>query len=293
MHGWGSPAGTKALAPLRAPSTLLSLRLTASCAPHVFPADVAKCQLQLRDVAAALRAAPDAGAEAWRAQLAAVRAAEALIRAAPDELSLYAAPLTRALLHAQLPPWADDDPPRRGAARAAPRAPAEEARFRALVAAVAAEPEECGVVLALELYSPSLDTRQRSMLLEALSKAAGELAAPGSFLAPLPGVTAPAPAAAPAIAAGGAAAAGAPAGRVTRVSRGSLAARRRGPPAAHANRFAPVALKWAAALLRECDVRRHGIDLFGRDHFLLGRLLVTLGAPPGFSRSVFAVHACT
>jgi telomere length regulation protein len=39
-----------------------------------------------------------------------------------------------------------------------------------------------------------------------------------------------------------------------------------------------VALKWAAALLRHVDEPQHGIDLLGRDHFLLGKLLVTLGA---------------
>jgi telomere length regulation protein len=39
-----------------------------------------------------------------------------------------------------------------------------------------------------------------------------------------------------------------------------------------------VAVKWAAALLRECDVRRHGVDLFGRDSFVLGRLIITLGS---------------
>jgi hypothetical protein len=31
-------------------------------------------------------------------------------------------------------------------------------------------------------------------------------------------------------------------------------------------------------LLQQCDVRKHGIDLFGRDSLLLGRLLTVLGA---------------
>lgn len=42
-------------------------------------------------------------------------------------------------------------------------------------------------------------------------------------------------------------------------------------------RFPPIALKWAAALLKHCDEPQHGIDLLGKDHFLLGKLLVTLG----------------
>ena len=48
-------------------------------------------------------------------------------------------------------------------------------------------------------------------------------------------------------------------------------------PRTFRNRFAPVALRWAAALLRSCDQPRHGVDLFGRDALLLGRLLATLG----------------
>ncbi|GLC37986.1 hypothetical protein PLESTB_000449000 [Pleodorina starrii] len=42
------------------------------------------------------------------------------------------------------------------------------------------------------------------------------------------------------------------------------------------NRFADVALRWAAGLLREVDRVKHGVDLLGRDHMLLGRLLATL-----------------
>ncbi|GIL86739.1 hypothetical protein Vretifemale_14985 [Volvox reticuliferus] len=44
------------------------------------------------------------------------------------------------------------------------------------------------------------------------------------------------------------------------------------------NRFADVALRWAAGLLREVDRVKHGVDLLGRDHQLLGRLLTTLAA---------------
>jgi telomere length regulation protein len=44
------------------------------------------------------------------------------------------------------------------------------------------------------------------------------------------------------------------------------------------NRFAPVAVRWASMLLQECDVRKHGVDLFGSDSLLLGRLLTVLGA---------------
>ena len=47
----------------------------------------------------------------------------------------------------------------------------------------------------------------------------------------------------------------------------------RAPPG---NAFPTVALQWAAGLLRDCDVERHGVDLFNRDPLLLGRLLITL-----------------
>ena len=42
------------------------------------------------------------------------------------------------------------------------------------------------------------------------------------------------------------------------------------------NTFPDVALQWAAALLRDADADRQGIDMFGRDAIVLGRLLVTL-----------------
>lgn len=47
-------------------------------------------------------------------------------------------------------------------------------------------------------------------------------------------------------------------------------------PRALLNAFPRVALPWAAALLRDCDVERHGVNLFNRDPLLLGRLLITL-----------------
>jgi hypothetical protein len=43
------------------------------------------------------------------------------------------------------------------------------------------------------------------------------------------------------------------------------------------NRFAPVAVRWASLLLQQADVKQHGVDLFGRDSHMLGRLLMTLG----------------
>lgn len=71
---------------------------------------------------------------------------------------------------------------------------------------------------------------------------------------------------------------------VVEARRQTVAARcmRCGPLHCHPRRrFPPVALKWAAALLKHCDEPQHGIDLLGKDHFLLGKLLVTLGELEG------------
>ena len=48
-------------------------------------------------------------------------------------------------------------------------------------------------------------------------------------------------------------------------------------PSDWCRRFPEVALQWFQALLTDCDAPRHGVDLFGRDALLLGRLLATLG----------------
>ncbi len=247
--------------------------------------DLEKCELQLRDVAAALRRGEG---DDWKGQARALRHAEALVRAAPDELPLYAAGLARALLTANVPRWLDEEVGGGGgggggAGDAAGQAPAEARRFRGLVALAAGAPEEAGLALAEEFYSPSLDTAQRALALGALGAAAREVAAPGSYLGALPGIAdarggAPGRLGGPGD--GPAAASAAPAGRLVRASERSLAAGRAAAraPAPRANRFPPVALRWAAALLRHCDERRQGVDLFGRDAFLLGRLLATLAA---------------
>ena len=52
---------------------------------HLLAADVSKSELQLRDVISLLRNSE----KDWKGQLKALRSAEALIRAAPDELDLY------------------------------------------------------------------------------------------------------------------------------------------------------------------------------------------------------------
>lgn len=228
--------------------------------------------LQLRDLITMLQK----GDSDWKGHLKALRSAETLIRAAPDELTHYAVPLARALLFARVPEWADEESP-------AGEDPLEEQRFRSLVALTVAAPEPVGLQLAADVYSPSMDVQQRSRALAVLGTAAEELASPGSVLKPLPGTEkGPRNKGNSYLEQGSSER---KAGKVVRASERSLAAHNRQEKAStgsskqpHANRFPPIALKWAAALLKECDVRRHGVDLFGRDYFILGRLLATLGS---------------
>ncbi len=234
--------------------------------------DVEKTNLQLRDIISLIQKSESD----WKGHLRALRSVEALIRAAPDELAHYSVPLARTLLLTTAPSWADEELPRG-------EDPIDDQRFRSLVALTAAVPESVGLSLAAEVYSPSLDVQQRSRALAVMAAAAQELSFPGSILKSLEGTD-------------GASSGGeissskstqrylqgekvpGKAGRVTRASERSLAASSAAATSGNKiNRFPPIALKWAVALLKECDVRRHGVDLFGRDYFILGRLLATLG----------------
>lgn len=218
--------------------------------------------IQLRDLPKML----SKGDGEWKEQLKALKALEPLVRAAPDELPLHAAPLCRALLHAKVPVWMNEELQRGDE-------DIEGIRLRSVVAVLTTLPEEGGIAVATEFYSPSLDMHQRLLALNSLSTAAKELSQPGSYLHPLKlslddkkkvrGRTLDGDLRV---------------GRVTWMAEHSLKRLEQSAGAPMTvNRFPHVALKWTAALLKECDVQGHGIDLFNRDAFLLGRLLVTLG----------------
>lgn len=193
--------------------------------------------LQLRDVIKMLRG----GENEWRGQLRALKLVGRMIDARPDELSLSAVPLARALLHTQIPTWADEE------WKEEEEGGAEKSRLSALVSLTVAVPEPVGIALATELYSPSVDLIQRSRCLAVLSIAAKDLSSSKTSSLHID-----------AFHEGG--------GRRQKTERNTV------------NKFAPVAIPWTAALLKQCDVPGHGIDLFGKDTFLLGRLLVTLGS---------------
>ncbi|KAL0019958.1 hypothetical protein WJX79_006691 [Trebouxia sp. C0005] len=228
---------------------------------------------QLRDLAAALRKAEEVDDK-----LRALRNLEGALLAAPDELKHYAGELSRALLHVRTPGWADDE-------AQTPEDKPQVQRYRSIVALLVAVPEMAGASLTSELYSPHLDVHQRMLILETLATAAQQMANPRLRLGAGRGQTgsqsdklgvSDAPSS----------------GRVADEGSRQLGKSRRWgvkslekqqqaaanlAPKAPPNAFPSVALPWAAALLKDCDVERHGVDLFNRDPLLLGRLLITLG----------------
>lgn len=119
-------------------------------------------KLSLREIIAGL----SKGEAEWKLAARALKAAELVAQAQPDEFESQADRLGRALLHAKLPAWMGQEIGR----------PVDVQRFQSLVATVAAAPEAAGTALAGELYSPSLDVHQRTMILGTLSASAMRLA---------------------------------------------------------------------------------------------------------------------
>lgn len=103
--------------------------------------------------------------------LSALKKTEVLLRATPDELRQAAPELLRALLFCRVPEWADAGAPK-------PEDRREAQRLRSISALLAAAPAAAGDAALAEVYSPHLDQYQRLLLLDGLSAAAAELAAP-------------------------------------------------------------------------------------------------------------------
>ncbi|KAK9908206.1 hypothetical protein WJX75_004272 [Coccomyxa subellipsoidea] len=214
--------------------------------------------LQLRDVAAMLRKGDDPNAV-----LKGLAALGPLVDAAPHELESHAGELARALLHARPPEWADEEATAAGRPEMAPAA----RRLAGMASLAAAAPRAGGLALAAEVYSPHVDLHQRLTLLEALAAAARQLASGGPQALPAPDVS------------GSVAAEGG----TRRVGKSrvwgvrGLAKQKLAAPRTHRNRFMDVAAEWSAALLSAADEERQGVDLFGRDALLLGRIIVCQG----------------
>ncbi|KAK9822319.1 hypothetical protein WJX74_006980 [Apatococcus lobatus] len=222
--------------------------------------------LQLRDVAAALRKADDP-----QGIPPALRAADALVAAHPDELRHYAGELSRSLLYTRPPEWAEEEATSEAAKPGA-------VRMRTLVSLLAQEPLPAGDALLGQLWTPHLDTHQRVLILDALSSAAFQMShGPRALLQGPSQGSVGLPAAAPEATANGSRSIKGGHAKSRVWGHRSLALAGKAPPPTHRNRLPEVVLHWAAGLLTDCSKERHGVDLFGRDCWLLGRLLLTLG----------------
>ena len=169
--------------------------------------------------------------------------------------------------------------------------PATAARAAALIDLVALEPEAAGSELARLVYSPHLDTHQRLLALDAFTGAARLLALGGigetvgasaAAAAALGSKEAPLPLPASSFSSSGVGksrvwgSALATSSSSSSPSSNNLQTRSTRKEKKKSNHFIRHAVPWATALLSECDVERHGVDLFGRDALLLGRLMTTL-----------------
>ncbi|KAK9822493.1 hypothetical protein WJX81_003452 [Elliptochloris bilobata] len=174
-----------------------------------------------------------------QALLKALAAVQPLIEAEPVELSHYAGELARALLYTRAPDWAE-----REAERDEDRP--ETQRLGATVALLSAAPAPAGATLVDQAFSPHLDLHQRLFILESLASSARALTR-------------------------------SPVGVSRRWGVRALAKLQAPPARTRRNRFPEVAAAWTEGLLAGCHAETHGVDLFGRDALLLGRLLTTLG----------------
>ncbi|GMH33223.1 hypothetical protein BSKO_01057 [Bryopsis sp. KO-2023] len=202
-----------------------------------------------------------------------------LLESNPGELESMASDIGKALVYAPVPDWADEEgegKDERGGRWGLPGM--EKYRFSCMVSLLSVCPVVGGRAIIGELYSTKLTIMDRIGIMDALGEA-GKRLANGGANASLEGP----------VAGGGNdhatsriepigendASTSSGKSRIWGVR--SLEKRKRGPQRVFRNQFIDVAVPWAIGLLEECDKVRHGVDLFGRDHMLLARLLVTLG----------------
>ena len=211
----------------------------------------------------------------------ALKASESMVAHADGSLRVYAPELAKVLLYANVP---DEFMTKERAGRT----PAQ-CRRAALVALLVRAPMPSAGVLIDAFYSVHLGVSHRLGILDAMGHAAARLSgnadAPASWDAP------------PAISRGGGRGQGQggpqpsdrrrAVGEVRVFAPVSLRRKEAGLERTERNRFAPVAHAFMLPLLGNFDARGEGVDLVGRDHVLLGRLMQTaalflrcLGAAP-------------
>lgn len=219
----------------------------------------------LKSLCADLRKTDDASTV-----LQALKFCERLVRAKPEELGVVAVELARSLLHCRTPEWVEGTGP--------PGNTAEDQRLRSMVAVLALRPEGSGEALAADLFTPHLDMSQRLLALDTMCLAAHEISSGG---APPALLGSAAPTRQP-LEAGARSTPESSVNGKTRVwGHTRLRQLREGStlPRSRRNTFPEVALRWTSALLGAVQDRAgsKGIDLFGRDFVVLGRLLGTIG----------------
>ena len=186
----------------------------------------------------------------------ALQTAESLIRCQPDELAGMARELAGAILHAKGPDWEDEGG--QGSRYT------YKYRYQALVAMLVHAPRETALRLCEELYSPHLNVSQRVMLLDIMGDAAKEL----SYVQEGTATSGPKQRTA------GSLAKYPPKTRV--FGERSLQQKQSGR-LFRKNRFVEVVPEFMLPLMKDFDARKHGVDFFGIDYLVLGRLVTTLG----------------
>lgn len=209
-----------------------------------------------------------------------------LVESQPDELNTMSQSLAKAIISAPVPDWSDDE---EETSLIAPylleeqgsKQGLEKYRFASMVSLLIASPLQGGQALISEVYSSSLTVVDRLGIMDALSRAGQHLSAGGSSI----------------LTHGLSSntnngndktrvlkdASSEPAGKSRIWGVRALKKMQSGPQRVFRNLFVDVALVWTSALLTECDRVKHGVDLFGKQHAVLGKLLVTLGS---FAQSV-------
>lgn len=233
----------------------------------------------LEDILSGLRNARDP-----KSVVQAVKLLPTLLNTKPDETDSLAVDLAKALVYAPIPDWSDDDPDGKDEIKQGckdtlglARIPIEingleRFRFASMVSLLVASPQRGGQALIAEVYSTSQTIVGRLTIMEALCEAAEVLSNGGTW------ITSPA-----ALASGSRAPEICTRSSSTRDEKTrvwgvrSLEIRCHGNQRVFRNLFLDVAVAWTTSLLQECDIIKHCVDLFGKQHMVLGKLLVTLG----------------
>ena len=183
----------------------------------------------------------------WKEQLEAISVSEQIIRASPDELGLYVEPLAKGLMFTRLPAWAKDEEEVKSTSH-------RHGRRDGVRGDDAVGPTSSSS-LSSSLSSPTAPSYEQKRM-DALLALVVELpdAAGGCLIDAFYS----------------------PSANIEHRTK-SLQLLSSGAKELASDTKGGVILQWSAKLLGQCDKPRHGVDMFGRDTYLLGCLLCTMG----------------